>query len=275
MIGLLRIMTTHLSQSDLETPLQTAQHIAEGAEQILLQGFGKVTSSQKADGSLVTQTDQDVDEFITTQLAVAFPDHAVLSEERNTIYDPSVDFTWVIDPLDGTTNFARGLPIWGVSIALLFMGVPIVGVLRFPLLREEYCATLRGGAFQNNLPIQTASNTKSDSQHFYMLCTRTPRRYHISTQLKPRILGSAAYHLAAVANGSALAGIEATPKLWDFAAPLLILSEAGGCHHSLEDSSAIFPLDVETRNYERVSIPLLVAANSAIMSEMEMNIAKR
>src|SRR5688500_14574926 len=102
------------AQADLTTFLSSAQRIAEGADQLLLQGFGKVTASQKADGTLVTATDHAVDEFITTQLASAYPDHAILSEERNTTYTPKAKFTWVIDPLDGSTNFARGLPIWGV-----------------------------------------------------------------------------------------------------------------------------------------------------------------
>ena len=175
MKGLLTIMPTFPAQADLAALLTTAQSIARGAEQILLQGFGKVTASQKADGSLVTQTDHAVDDFVTNELSRAFPDHAVLSEERDTTYSPIQDFTWVIDPLDGTTNFARGLPIWGVSIALLFQGSPVVGVLAFSSLHENYSAITGGGAMQNSLPIHTALDNKADDQHFYMLCTRTPR----------------------------------------------------------------------------------------------------
>jgi myo-inositol-1(or 4)-monophosphatase len=137
-------MPTLPTQADIDALFSTAKRIVVAADQILLQGFGKVTASQKSDGSLVTQTDHAVDEFITTQLANAFPDHAVLSEERNTTYYPSTNFSWVIDPLDGTTNFARGLPIWGVSVALLVQGLPVLGLLSFSSLREEYQAILLG-----------------------------------------------------------------------------------------------------------------------------------
>lgn len=268
-------MPTLPVHADLATMLITAQQIANGAELLLLQGFGKVTASRKADGSLVTQTDHAVDQFVTTELGNAYPDHAILSEERNTTYSPTQPFTWVIDPLDGTTNFARGIPIWGVSIALLFYGSPVIGLLAFPSLHEHFAAIVTRGATQNDVPIHTAHETTSDDQHFYMLCTRTPRRYRINTPLKPRILGSAAYHIAAVANGSALAGIESTPKLWDIAAALLILTEAGGVYRPLDDRDAIFPLPAEAMEYERISYPLLMAANQAMLSEMETAIARQ
>jgi fructose-1,6-bisphosphatase/inositol monophosphatase family enzyme len=82
-------------------------------------------------------------------------------------------------------------------------------------------------------------------------------------------------HIAAVASGSALAGIESTPKLWDIAASLLILSEAGGCYRILEHNRPIFPLSEERRNYERISFPLLAAANQSILSEVEASIVPR
>lgn len=267
-------MPTLPAQADLKTFLSNAQRIAAGADHLLLQGFGQVTASQKADGSLVTQTDHAVDEFVTAQLAASFPDHAVLSEERNTLYDPTAEFSWIIDPLDGTTNFARGLPIWGVSIALLYLGLPVVGLLSFISLHEQYEAVKGSGASLNDIAIHTASDIAADDQHFLMLCTRTPRRYRIDSPLKPRILGSAAYHLAAVASGSALAGIESTPKLWDIAAALLILSEAGGCYRSLDGRQSIFPLETTAMNYERTSFPIIAAANQAILSELESHIAK-
>jgi myo-inositol-1(or 4)-monophosphatase len=267
-------MTAPLAQNDLVALLSTARTIAAGADQLLLQSFGTVTASQKADGTLVTQTDRAADEFITSQLSTAYPDHAIVSEERSTLYDPARQFTWIIDPLDGTTNFARGLPIWGVSIALLVEGILVVGLLSFVSLHERFEAVLGGGATLNALPLRTASNTVVDDQHFLMLCTRTPRRYRIDTPLKPRILGSAAYHLAAVARGSALAGIESTPKVWDIAAALLILTEAGGCYASLDPQTRIFPLPALSQDYERISFPLVAAANPTILSKVEPAIVK-
>jgi myo-inositol-1(or 4)-monophosphatase len=267
-------MSTLPAQADLATFLAAARRIVAGADQMLAESFGKVTATQKADGSLVTATDRATDQYIAAQLKATFPDHAVLSEERNTQYDPAALFTWVVDPLDGTTNFVRGLPIWGVSMALLYSGEPVVGLLSFISLHEDYAATKGFGASFNSLPMHTANNRQADDQHFLMLCTRTPRRYRIDSPLKPRMLGSAAYHIASVASGSALAGIESTPKLWDVAAALLILSEAGGCYRSLDGHIRIFPLAPEKKDYERISFPLMIAANQEVLSELESSIVK-
>jgi len=262
------------TQSDLATLLARAQSIADGADQILLEGYGKAIASEKPDGSLVTEIDRAVDGYVTSQLATAYPDHAILSEEANTRYDPATQFTWVLDPLDGTTNYARGLPIWGVSIALLSYGVPVVGLLSFVSLHERITAVHSSGAFKNGLQIQTASTQSADDQHFIMLCTRTSRRYRIDSPLKPRIYGSAAYHVAAVASGSALAGIEATPKLWDIAAALLILSEAGGCYRRLDQYPVIFPLPAESSDYLNTTFPLVTAANQSILDELDSRVVK-
>jgi myo-inositol-1(or 4)-monophosphatase len=262
------------SHAELSNFLATAQQTASAADHILLNGFGKATTLEKFDGTLVTDTDRAVDAFVVSQLVAAYPAHAVLSEENNTRYDASVPFTWIVDPLDGTTNFARGLPVWGISIALLYYGFPVVGVLSFSSLRERYSAIYDGGAYLNDRPIQTSPTQRADDQHFMMICTRTPRRYRIDSPLKPRIYGSAAYHLAAVACGSALAGIEATPKLWDIAAALLIVVEAGGCYRCLDQRPTIFPLDSENMDYLTQAFPLITAANQSILSEMEGSIER-
>jgi myo-inositol-1(or 4)-monophosphatase len=165
--------------------------------------------------------------------------------------------------------------LFGVSVLLLYLGLPVVGLLSFSLLHETYTALLHQGASLNGCLLHTATNDAADDQHFLMLCTRTPRRYTIDSPLKPRILGSAAYHIAAVASGSALAGIESTPKLWDLAAALLILTEAGGCYRCLEQQQPIFPLAPTTKDYQQTSYALLAAANISIMDELHTQITRR
>jgi myo-inositol-1(or 4)-monophosphatase len=109
-----------------------------------------------------------------------------------------------------------------------------------------------------------------------MLCTRTLRRYTVTSPLKHRILGSAAYHIAAVANGSALAGIEATPKLWDLAAALLILTEAGGSYRTLDGRPSLFPLAVDVpTDFAPIAFPLLTAANMHILGEMNQHVTRK
>jgi myo-inositol-1(or 4)-monophosphatase len=267
-------MSTLPSHTDLLDFCASARRIAAGAAQILLDRYAQVTASLKSDGTLVTQGDEAADNYIVSQLASLYPSHVIVSEEQNTHFDPSAEYVWVIDPLDGTTNYVRGLPIWGISIALLYRGSPTIGVLSFPLLHEEYHTIITQGANRNDAPMHTATETHTSDQHFLTLCTRTPRRYQINTPLKPRILGSAAYNVITVANGSALAGIEATAKIWDVAAALLILTEAGGCYRTLESDQPIFPLSPTAADYAGRSYTILSASNTALLHELESSIVR-
>jgi myo-inositol-1(or 4)-monophosphatase len=199
----------------------------------------------------------------------------LLSEERNTHYSPSDKYTWVIDPLDGTTNYARGLPLFGVSIALLVAGQPVLGVLDFPLLHESYHSLQTQGAYCNGERIHTDPLARPDDQHFFMQCTRTARRFTIKSPLKSRILGSAAYHVVCVANGSALAAIEATPKVWDLAAAYLILVEAGGTARALATEAPLFPLPITACDYRGVAMPMLAAANASSFAAVRSGIELR
>lgn len=253
--------------------LDTALHLLDEATALIERLTGARTPTRKADGTLVTQTDQAVDELLAKRLGEIYPAHAVLSEERTTTYDPALRFTWVVDPIDGTTNFARGLPVWGISIALLEWGVPVVGAVGFPSLHETFSASKGFGAALNRLPIATAGDRRVDSQHFIMCCTRTGRRYRVDTPLKPRILGSAAYHLLKVADGSALAAIEATPKIWDLAAALLILAEAGGVVQPLSGRRP-FPVPARAGDFRTHSFPLLAAANPDILAAVSAQITE-
>jgi myo-inositol-1(or 4)-monophosphatase len=221
---------------------------------------------RKRDGTLVTETDIAIDRMISHRLAATFPDHRVLSEEQITAYDAGAEFTWVIDPIDGTTNFARGLPIWGVSVALLHDGQPVAGVVDFPLMQERFTAAAGAGAWRSGEPIQTYDGETADDQQLLMKCTRTGKRLQMRTKLKSRICGSAAYHLCKVADGTALIGVEATPKVWDLAAAWLIVVEAGGVITTWQQEP-IFPLAAVSKEYVAAATPVFAAANPAIMRE--------
>uniref|UniRef100_A0A7C1FGM0 inositol-phosphate phosphatase n=1 Tax=Caldilinea aerophila TaxID=133453 RepID=A0A7C1FGM0_9CHLR len=223
-------------------------------------------AQRKRDGTLVTETDIAIDHIISRRVASVFPAHRVLSEEQITAYDADAEFTWIVDPIDGTTNFARGLPVWGVSVALLHYGRPVVGVVDFPLLHERFTAIAGGGAQRNEEPIQTFDGDVADDQQLLMKCTRTDRRLHLHTKLKSRICGSAAYHLCKVADGAALIAVEATPKVWDLAAAWLIVVEAGGLVTTWRQEP-VFPLAAVSREYVGADTPIFAAANPAILQE--------
>lgn len=236
--------------------------------------FAPHLARRKGDGTLVTETDLAIDAMIVERLAVAYPSHCVLSEEQTTRYDAGADFTWVVDPVDGTTNFVRGMPAWGVSVALLYRGQPVAGAVDFPLLQERFMAAAGAGAWRNGERIHTDANELADDELLMMKCTRTDRLFEVRLPLKARIYGSAAYHLCKVADGSALAGIETTPKVWDLAAAYLLVVEAGG-QVTTWLREPIFPLAAESMDYAALTTPVFVAANRAIQDALFANVVAR
>src|SRR4028119_2192384 len=140
----------------------------------LMDDFGQVQASQKDDGSLVTQADKWADETIRDAIASHFPTHGILSEEAEHKF-PDTEWCWIIDPLDGTTNFTRGIPIWGISLGLLYRGTPVFGYVYFPPINRVfhgYCcdnpelSSPPKGAFCNGLPIQSSSEQLTGN-HFF------------------------------------------------------------------------------------------------------------
>jgi myo-inositol-1(or 4)-monophosphatase len=258
---------TSLSVIQLADALSFARALAEESAAYASSQIGLGGARRKIDGTLVTQTDEHIDRLISQRIHQHFPEHTVLSEEQTAIYDPLVAYTWVVDPLDGTTNFARGLPTWGVSIGLLVDGAPVMGVVNFPLLREEFTATLGNGAHRNGIAIHSGSEDPVDDEHLFMECTRSRKSVRFTLPLKSRMLGSAAYHLCKVADGSALAGSERTPMVWDIAAAGVILSEAGGVLQGT-DGESVFPLPPRRLDYRGRPMPVLYAASAEKLAQV-------
>lgn len=266
---------TDLTTAALDIWLDFARTLAEEAGQRLVAWFGKAESDVKRDGSVVTEADVDVDRFIQAALQAGFPQHGILSEESALVYQ-GAEFTWVIDPLDGTTNFANGLSHWGVSIALLHQGEPVLGVLDFPLLQQRFAAIRGGGAWLNGqrLHAPAAPPAELHSNLFFTTDSRAFRFLDVRSPLKARILGSAAFDLAAVAAGTAVACVETTPKAWDLAAAWLIVQEAGAVVGTLWPGLPIFPLQAG-QDYGGRIYPLLFAADTQIWQTLRTAIHVR
>jgi myo-inositol-1(or 4)-monophosphatase len=227
----------------------------------LLREYGQVQATAKADGSLVTRCDRWADQEIRAAIALTFPDHGLLSEE-GTHQLPDNDWCWVIDPIDGTTNFTRGIPIWAISLGLLYRGTPVFGYVHLPPLYQTFygfwnAPEQANGAFLNQQPIQTRTDAPAPNQ-FFSLCARSTAILQQPFPCKIRMLGSAAYNILTVAAGMTLGAVEATPKIWDIAAVWPILQAAGGQWQALE-SEPIFPLQVGQRYGDR-SYPTLVVS---------------
>jgi len=250
--------------------LAFAHHLADEAAGLLRAWFGRATPSAKADGSFVTEADLAVDRAVRAALAQRYPEHALLSEETTRNYT-GAKWTWVVDPLDGTTNFANGLPIWGSSIALLHHGEPALGMLDFPLLGQRFSALRGGGAFFNGGPMQCPPARALHNNQFLITDTRSARRLSISAPSKLRVLGSAAFDLAAVSRGVAVGCCELLPKIWDIAAVWLILQEAGAYVAPLFSGPALFPLQAGLDYTDRL-FPLLAAADADRWRELHATI---
>lgn len=239
----------------------------------LLEDFAKVEPTRKADGSLVTEADRWADSEIRINLKRCFPTHGVLTEETAHIL-PLNDWCWVIDPIDGTTNFTRGLPIWGISIGLLFRGTPVFGFVHFPQIRQTYHGYYYGntglsgpkGAFLNGQLIYT-SNADPSQNHIFTLCARSTDVLSQPFPCKIRLTGVASYNLLLVACGASLGAVEATPKIWDIAGAYPILKGAGGDLVALEPQP-IFPLSLGV-DYGSRGFPSLAVADSRLVNEFK------
>lgn len=245
--------------------LQTAVEAARRAGRVIAERYpaGR-TVTVKGYRDLVTDADIAAERVIIELIQGRFPDHAILSEEAGS-KDISSDYRWILDPLDGTTNYAHHHPVFAVSIGLVKQGEPLIGVIHDPLRDQTFVAHQGGETRLNEVPIQPSRVANLGSaligldwghtdeerkQTLFYLHQITP---HCGTL---RVLGSAALALAYVAAGWLDAYFNPGLKPWDTAAGMLIVTEAGGLCSTLEG------------NAYRVDLPGCLATNSLIHDEL-------
>ena len=217
--------------------LEVAVAAARAAGGILRSGFGGEQAVRyKGTVDLVTEVDEKAEAEISGMLREAFPGYGILAEEGGALPGDG-EYRWVVDPIDGTVNFAHGLPVFCVSIALERAGETILGVVHDPMREETYVAERGGGATLNAQPIRV-SDTHEPIRA--LVATGFPydrdtmpaaldlfARFAVLTQGMRR-LGSAALDVCYVASGRFDAYYERSVQPWDIAAGALILEEAGG-----------------------------------------------
>ncbi|NJN08455.1 MAG: inositol monophosphatase [Richelia sp. RM2_1_2] len=248
--------------------LEFSQSITTRIGKQLMQDFGRVQADSKADGSLVTKADKWADNQIRDAISTQFPNHGILSEENNTVF-PDNEWCWIVDPLDGTTNFTRGIPIWCISLGLLYKGIPVFGYVYAPPTDEAFYGYWQGdsglslpsGAFYNHHQIKTSDDNISKN-HFFNVCSRSTSVINPDFPCKIRMLGVASYNFLTIATGAVLGAIEATPKVWDIAGAWVILQGAGGCWISLK--SQPFPL-VVGEDYSAKCLPTLAVSKPELI----------
>jgi len=266
---LLRMITEPFS---LDEALLFALEAAHEAGERLRLWFGTQSFVEKDDRSPVTAADLAAERFLVEAIHQRFPAHGLLSEEEHSRYEGH-EWTWVIDPLDGTTNYANGLPYWAVSMALAHEGRPVVGVVHLPIPGETYHAIQDRGAFLSGHRIHVSPATRFDINDFLAVYSHTHNHYTLEAlPSKPRIYGSAAHDFCLVARGTALMGMETRAKVWDVAAGWLLVEEAGGVVR-LYDGGSAFPL--APGDYQARPLATLCAANEALWQETRARVLPR
>lgn len=215
-----------------------ACRIATEAGKMALEYFrqwDRLTIDVKGHQDFVSEADRNVELAVRAALAQAFPDDGIVGEEGAPTPGSS-GYTWVIDPIDGTTNFINGIPQWCVILACVHAGQTIIGVVHDPVHDEMHHATRGGGAFCNDKPIRCTPKTSlregsvgvgysgrthiEGINHLVRACTDAGTVFWRN--------GSGGLSLAYVATGRILGYVEEHMNAWDFLAGHLIVSEAGG-----------------------------------------------
>ncbi|NCO36408.1 MAG: hypothetical protein AUJ92_09440 [Armatimonadetes bacterium CG2_30_59_28] len=188
---------------------------------------GKVAVSTKLDGSLVTEADKAVEALLRSRIRDACPDHHIVGEEMGRRGNKgTAEYCWAIDPIDGTVNYASGLPHWGVSAGLLRNNIPVLGVVHLPEIRETYWAVERRGAHFNGKRCKVTANRRSHDEEIFIVPSYISE-YSFSFPQKVRSFGSTAAHLCYVARGTCVGALLEGWSIWDVAAGLCILQESG------------------------------------------------
>ncbi len=181
----------------------------------------------KADGSLVTDADQEVERFIRAGLTERWPDDAIVGEEMAGSADNGTENVWYIDPIDGTHNFIGGLPLWAVCIGRCSEGVPTAGVIHAPDLSLTWTGFSRQGAYLNGAPVRIPDCEGIVRSDMIAFTTEAARDLQLDLPHSQRNLGTAALHCGYLTTGAFKACLFSNWLLWDVVPGLAIATEAG------------------------------------------------
>jgi len=240
--------------------LSELNSLFELVSQRQIKDFGNISASNKTDGSLITSCDLWSDKTIVNGIAAIAPNEGVLSEEGGKTI-PNTKAYWVVDPLDGTTNFAAGIPYWSISVARFVDGRPQSSFLIIPTLKKKFLSIKGKGVWLNNQKIYPKQNIHQSE--CISLCSRSIK----ILQKKPnsvfpgkiRLLGVSSLNLTSVAMGQTFGAIESTPKIWDIAAAWLLLEELN-CYIEWLDTD---PLNlISGQDLSDVNFPLIACRST-------------
>lgn len=239
------------------------------AGRILKEGFGAEHQVlMKSARDLVTEMDHKAEDYLLGEIRARYPGHAIFTEESGELSGDKAN-AWYIDPMDGTVNYAHGMPIFSVSIAYALNGIPVMGVIYDPMRDELFFAEKGKGAFLNEKPIYISQ--KKELIESLMASSFPPcgspqheRNLKIFAQFtrtaqNVRRLGSAAIDLAYVAAGRLDGYWQLQNNAWDIAAGVLLIQEAGGKVTGIEGNEDFFSPPYSLAAANPVLLPKIVA----------------
>jgi len=217
------------SSNQLGQLLRFAFGLCDEADRVALAHFRRdLRVETKPDRTVVTQADREIEERLRERIAVAHPSHGLLGEEFPAAGDPQT--RWIIDPIDATANYIRGIPIFATLLALEQDGEVLLGVISAPAMRERWHALRGGGAWAGSRRLQVSRIARLDeAQIFYGAEKTRPASFDaiIDSSWRSRGFGDF-WGYALVAEGAGEAMLEPQVAPWDLAAPLILVEEAGG-----------------------------------------------
>lgn len=226
---------------DTQKFLSVAEKLAEEAGKLCLElqkNLGDV--KYKSIKDVVTVADVSSEKLIVEGIRAAFPSHSIRTEEAGVIEGSDPRYRWIVDPVDGTVNFSRGIPLWGISIALHFEGKPLVACVNLPKLGEIFTAAKGEGAFMNGAPVHVSqesnpthaivSNGDFNVGEVSKINAQNSRNFAREAESFERVkcLGSAVIEGCFTACGRIDCFVMTMSYPWDIAAIALLVEEAGG-----------------------------------------------
>lgn len=265
----------NLENTDIRILLEVALVAARLAGQRAMEEINYAKSSIKNNNEMVTNADAACQKIIMDRVKETFPDHGFLAEEgpdnKMTLFPPrsGEPFWWIIDPIDGTNNYAHGILNFTVSIAVMYQDFPVAAVI-FEPATDSMFSTVKGDDAQLNMSrISTSDESINEfaslgvDSHFKL--DRTDAIIEFMRETRFRNFGTTALHLAYVAKGSLIGSMTTVARLWDIAAGILLIENAGGI---VTDTKGlpVFPVKVESYNKENYTI--LAANNKKVHAEL-------
>lgn len=254
----------------LETPKdleKTCLEAAEAGARKAMSFFNKTfevkyKGEEKHAGTIVTEADFASEKEVRKNIAKHYPAHAIVGEEEGGI--DGKEYAWFIDPVDGTGNFSRGLPIWGTLVGVAFDSKPIAGAMVFPALGRKFYASKGNGAFADGKKIHASNLALAEGVVLAQVLHHPEHGEKITDAIKEfsgtiggiRILGSTGYEGALIAEGKAELKVKFKTTAWDSCAAAIAVTEAGGVYNNFQGT----PWTTKDKN-------AIAAANETVFKE--------